>query len=293
MMKWWTSFFRSWGNRLLCLLALAMPSVGAVAVETMPPMRIGLTPVFLDDQPRILSVWQDYLEARLGRVVSFVQRGSYREIADLLLRGEIDAAWLCGLSYVERQARMSLIVVPVYEGAPLYRSLLIVPKNDQETDSWKHLPAGVFAFSDPDSNSGYLYPRFSMKDAGIDPKRYFRKTFFAHGHRNVVEAVAVGLADAGAVDSYVWEALTKNHPDLTGGTRVVLRSETFGFPPIVARADLPQQDLFKLRQVFVGMSEDPGGRRLLELLNLDGFVTSRPSLYDRIVEMSRALGRMP
>ncbi|MEA3276509.1 MAG: phosphate/phosphite/phosphonate ABC transporter substrate-binding protein [Pseudomonadota bacterium] len=278
---------------MLWFLAVGGLAFAAATLGQASPMRIGLTPVFLDDQPRILKAWQDYLEQRLGRPVSFVQRGSYREITDLLLRGKLDVAWLCGLPYVERQARMSLVAVPLYQGAPLYRSFLIVPKDDLETASWEDLPAGVFAFSDPDSNSGYLYPRYAMKKAGIDPERHFRKTFFVHGHRNVVEAVAVGLADAGAVDAYVWETLGRDRPELTADTRVVLRSETFGFPPIVARADLPESEMLGLRRVLVNMGEDPEGLRVLNLFNLDGFVAAKPALYDRIADMSRSLGRVP
>ncbi len=292
-MTWCTPFFRVLKNRLLCCLAVAALTLTAVTFGQASPMRFGLTPVFLDDQPRILGAWQDYLENRLGRSISFVQRGSYREITDLLLRGELDAAWLCGLPYVEQRLRMSLVAVPVYQGSPLYRSLLIVPKDDLETTEWDDVPAGVFAFSDPDSNSGYLYPRYAMKRAGIDPERYFRKTFFAHGHRNVVEAVAAGLADAGAVDAYVWETLSRDQPELTADTRVVLRSETFGFPPIVARADLPGSEVLALRRVLVAMAEDPQGLRVLDFFNLDGFVEAKPALYDRIAEISGSLGRVP
>jgi len=278
---------------LLCCVVAATLAFAAVTHGQTPPMRIGLTPVFLDDQPRVLNAWRDYLEKRMGRPVSFIQRGSYREITDLLLRGELDAAWLCGLPYVERQSRMSLVATPVYQGSPLYRSLLIVPKGDLDTAEWEDVPSGVFAFSDPDSNSGYLYPRYAMKKAGIDPERHFRKTFFAHGHRNVVEAVAAGLADAGAVDAYVWETLERDHPELTADTRIVLRSKTFGFPPIVARADLSESEMLALRRVLVYMGEDPEGVRVLDLFNLDGFVEAKPALYDRIAEMSRSLGRVP
>lgn len=288
-----TPFVWALKNWLLCGLAVAGLTFAVVAFGQASPMRFGLTPVFLDDEPRILSAWQDYLEQRLGRPVRFVQRGSYREITDLLLRGELDAAWLCGLPYVERQSRMSLVAVPSYLGSPLYRSLLIVPKDDLETTEWENVPASVFAFSDPDSNSGYLYPRYAMKKAGIDPERHFRKTFFAHGHRNVVEAVAVGLADAGAVDAYVWETLSRDHPELTADTRVVLRSETFGFPPIVARSDLPGSEVSALRRVLVDMGEDADGLRVLDLFNLDGFVEAKPALYGRIADMSRSLGRAP
>lgn len=292
-MKQQTSFRPAPRKWLLALLATAALGWSAAAFADGLPIRIGLTPVFLDDQPRILNAWRDYLENRMGRPIGFVQRGSYREITDLLLRGELEAAWLCGLPYVERQSRMSLVATPVYQGSPLYRSLLIVPKDDQDTAEWADVPSGVFAFSDPDSNSGYLYPRYAMKKAGIDPEQHFRKTFFAHGHRNVVEAVAVGLADAGAVDAYVWETLEKDHPELTADTRVVLRSETFGFPPIVARADLPKSEILALRRVLVDMGADPEGLRVLDLFNLDGFVEAKPALYDRIAELSRSLGRVP
>lgn len=270
------------------LVAVAMVQAAARA----EPLRVGLTPVFLDDQPRITKLWRDYLESRLGREVEFVQRATYREIVDLLLRGGLDVAWICGLPYVERIARLSLVATPVYQGAPLYRSYLIVPSADTTTHSWTDLPHGVFAFSDPDSNSGYLYPRWAMRKAGIDVDSYFRKTFFTRSHRSVVEAVAARLADAGAVDGYIWDTLALKHPELTAGTRVVLRSETFGFPPIVARKDLPPEEILELRRVLGWMEDDPAGREVLEQLNLDGFTRVSPALYDGIAAMSRALGRM-
>ena len=290
--KWQASFSRVLRAVLIGSLMATGLAIAGDALGERFPLRIGLTPVFLDDQPRILQAWRDHLERRLGRAVNFVQRGSYREISDLLLRGDLEAAWLCGLPYVELQSKLTLVAVPVYQGAPLYRSFLIVPRDDTSTQSWEDLRAGVFAFSDPDSNSGFLYPSYAMRKAGIAPERYFRKTFFARGHRNVVEAVAVGLADAGAVDGYVWDTLKRAHPELTADTRVVLRSETFGFPPIVARQDLPDSEALGLRRVLLEMAGDPEGRHVLELLNLDGFVEAKPALYDRIAEMSGLVGRL-
>ena len=87
--------------------------------------------------------------------------------------------------------------------------------------------------------------------------------------------------------------LRRDQPELTADTRVVMRSETFGFPPIVARADLPEGEMLALRRVLVDMGEDPEGLRVLELFNLDGFVEAKPALYDRIAAISRSLGRVP
>lgn len=270
------------------LLAGWMVSVGA---ET-GTLRLGITPVFLDDQPAIQQAWKEYLELRLKRPVSFVQRGSYREIIDLLLRGKLDAAWICGLPYVENKRRLVLVAAPVYQGEPTYRSYLVVSKNDKKTQGWADLRAGsVFAFSDPDSNSGSLYPRVTMRNAGIDPDRYFRKTLYAHGHSSVVQSVAEGVADAGSVASYVWDTIARDHPEITGMTRIAARSETFGAPPVVARADLPANEVAELRAALKQMADAPEGKRALRLLNLDGFVDVPASHYESVELMARSLGR--
>jgi phosphonate transport system substrate-binding protein len=65
----------------------ALTLLPARAAET--PVRIGLTPVFLDDQMNFLSQWRHWLEVKLGRAVVFVQRGSYREVTDLIRSGKL------------------------------------------------------------------------------------------------------------------------------------------------------------------------------------------------------------
>ena len=280
---------RPWSLQWLGLALLACLAWGEALAARADALRIGLTPVFLDDQPRILRAWQEQLAQQLDRPVSFVKRGTYREITNMLLRRELDAAWLCGLPYVNRQSALALVAAPLYQGAPLYRSYLLVHKDDTETNAWRDLTPGVFAYSDPDSNSGYLYPRWAMRKAGIDPDRHFRRSFFAHSHRNVIEAVASGLADAGAVDGYVWDTLARIHPKITTNTRVVKRSETFGFPPIVARLDLPEHTLEGLRDALTSMDKEPQGRAVLQQLNLDGFVEVKPALYRGIAAMVHSL----
>ncbi|MEJ2380070.1 MAG: phosphate/phosphite/phosphonate ABC transporter substrate-binding protein [Gammaproteobacteria bacterium] len=273
---------------LLFVLVTAMP-LAARAARLEAPLRVGLTPVFLDDHVNFLRAWKRYLEEHIGQPVEFVQRKSYREINELLLRDEIDFAWVCGFPYVQHWHTFRLVAVPVFQGKPLYRSYLIVPASDHVTRGWRDLRGKVFAFSDPDSNSGYLYPQYHMRQLGIVPPQFFRAFFFAWGHRNVVEAVAAGLAQAGAVDGYVWETLAKQDPGLTKRTRVVARSPLFAFPPIVARNALPRAAVEKFQRTLVHMSDDPQGRRLLRELNLDGFAVEPPALFDSIHQMMLAV----
>lgn len=253
-----------------------------------PPetINIGVTPVFITHKTRVLNEWRNYLEERLGHPVRFLQRSSYREIMDLLLDGQLDFAWICGYPYIRHETQLRLMAVPLYRGQPLYRSYLIVPASDKTTTSLSDLKGAVFAFSDPDSNSGYLVPQYQLLKMGFDAKTFFRKNFFTWAHDKVISAVALNVADGGAVDGYVWETLALINPGLTSRTRVVSRSEQFGFPPLVARKDLNYTTFARVQRVFLEMNKDPEGSNLLKQVNLDGFIWGEPSLFDEISRMA-------
>ena len=161
---------------------------------------------------------------------------------------------------------------------------MIVPSSDQHTNSIADLGGKIYAFSDPDSNSGWLVPNSLLFRLGKDPTTFFRKTFYTWGHRRVVDAVAVGLAQGGSVDGYVWDTLQIHHPEVTQQTRVAYRSAKYGFPPFVTRAMLPAADFKQLQEVLVGMKGTPAGKDLLAKLNLDGFQVAPESVFAGIAE---------
>jgi len=266
-------------GRLALAALLVLGPVAAVAADA---LRIGTTAVFLDDQAAFLKSWGRYIEARIGRPVQFVQRGSYREITELMRNGNLDLAWVCSPPYLQNRDRMVLAVVPIFRGKPLYQSYLIVPASDVKTRGFEDLEGKIYAFSDPDSNSGWLAPQAAMKRAQLDPRAHFKRTFFTWAHKKVVEAVAVGLAQGGSVDGYVWETLALLHPEITSKTRVAWKSPWYGFPPVVASAAMPKRELAGLQDLFVGMKNDDEGRRLLEQLNLDGFSKEEARLFESV-----------
>lgn len=274
--------------------AAALPLLrGAESAAAIPAseIRIGLTPVFLDDQLDFLKRLRSYLSNRLETPVRFVQRGSYREIVEQIRTGKIDFAWLCGYPYVRFKRDMKLLAVPLYHGNPLYQSYFIVPASDTTTTSLRDLRGKMFAYSDPDSNSGYLVPQYQLLRAGEDPTTFFSRSFFTWGHRKIIEAVGVGLAQGGAVDGYVWDTLALVRPELTAATRIVSRSPELGYPPFVARAGIADDVFRKMQQVLLTMVRDTEGARLLKTLNLDGFIAGSDQLFDGITIMARLLAK--
>lgn len=253
------------------------------------PVTLGLTPVFVDTDLVLLKAIERELSSRLGRPVVLIKRRTYQEIMAMLLAGQVTAAWICGYPFIRYRDQLSVLVTPLYKGVPLYRAYFIA-RPDVAGDTLESFRGRSHAFSDPDSNSGWLVTRHLLAEAGATPDSFFSRTFFTYGHRNVVRAVAAGLADCGSVDGYVWDVLSEREPELARQTRVVLRSAPMGFPPIACLAAARGKPLVEmLGETLRGLSRDTSGCAVLELLRLDGFATAQASLYDTIEAMYRSL----
>jgi phosphonate transport system substrate-binding protein len=263
-------------------LALSPAAPARAAVRPDTTIRFGLTPVFLTSDLELLGRLESYLQRATGSPVALVTRRTYQEITALLVAGELDAAWICGYPFVAHRDALQLVAVPLWRGRPLYQSYLIVDR-DRAAGGLADLRGDIHAFSDPDSNSGFLQTRAALAKAGERPDTFFSRTLFTYGHRNVIRAVSSGLAASGSVDGYVYAVVAELEPRLTEGTRVLQASEWLGFPPIAApRQPVDRGRLAALTAALLAMAEAPDGRAVLAMLRLDGFSTEPASLFDAI-----------
>lgn len=273
-------------RRRTFLLAAIFASLGfGWSNASNAPLQFGLTPVFLTNDLELLTQLRSYLSRKCGTEVQLVQRRTYEEITTLLLSGQLDAAWICGYPFAQYKSELALVAVPEWHGKPLYQSYIIVPLN-REAHSIDDLKGDLHAFSDPNSNSGYLVTTALLAERHQRPESFFRKTIFTYGHRNVVRAVASGLAQSGSVDGYVWEVMAELEPELTSKTKVLQKSEELGFPPVAClRKNSEDQRIVALRNALIEMKDDVEGQGILRLLRLDGFADEPESLFNRIAAM--------
>lgn len=274
------------GRRRLACAGAAMLAASPIrrAGAATRPIQFGLTPVFLTNDLQILDQLQRYLEEACGAPVQLTTRRTYQEITALLVSGQLDAAWICGFPYVVYRNDLQLVAVPVWNGRPEYQAYLIGSQG-RRLESLHDLRGDVHAFSDPDSNSGYLVTMAALAEAGLDAAPTFKRSFFTYGHRNVIRAVASGLAQSGSVDGYVFDVVAEIEPRLTGPLAVLRRSEWLGFPPVAApvRSAIPGRTAL-IREALMTMGQSPTGRAVLSSLRLDGFTPGSPALFGGIAE---------
>ena len=258
-----------------------------------PKFRIGLTPVILADQVAFLSRWGRYLSERMDCHVNFIARETYQSILELLSSGQIDAAWICGYPFVRFESELTLLNVPLYQGNSTYQAYLIRPKTNAVSGTvaikdWGDLRGKVLAYSDPLSNSGWPVAQAQLALVGV-AARDLKRSFFAHGHRNVAESVAARLAHAGSIDGYVWETMRQQNMSAANETEIVWKSEAFGFPPLVTKSKTTHPKREALQKTLMAMSGDEAGRGLLRALNLSGFTDGTPAMFDSIRRQARTV----
>lgn len=232
----------------------------------------------------------DYIGAKLDREVELIQRKTYEEVNQLLAKGQIDLAFICSGPYTigKKQYGIEALAVPKIRGKPFYQSYLIVNK-DSRFHTIEGLRGSVFAFTDPDSNTGRLVPIYWLMQMGDTPESFFKNINYTYGHDNSILAVAKGLVDGATVDSLIWEYFNKRNPIHTSRTRIIKRSELFGSPPLVASITLPAQQKERIQQLLLTMHEDPAGKRILDELMIEQFVPPKEEWYDSILRMKQDL----
>jgi phosphonate transport system substrate-binding protein len=235
----------------------------------------------------------DDLGRALARPYRFVQRGTYREVNDLLLRGELDLAFICSGAYaiLPPDAPVEIVAVPIVGGTSVYHSLIIVRK-DSRAQRFEDLIGVRFAFTDPLSNTGYLYPMFRAAMLG-GADDFFGSTLFSGSHERSVLAVYRRLADGAAVDDLVFAQVVTPDSLYWDQFRIVETSPAFAIPPVVAPTSVPAELRTRMREFFLGLARTPEGQQRLAALGFDGFTAGGKEHYASIREMLRVAGAPP
>ena len=234
----------------------------------------------------------DYIGAKMNRKVRLIQRKTYGEVNELFQKGQVDLAFICSGPYSvgKETYGFEALATPIVREKPFYQSYLIVNKTSTY-QNLMDLRGKVFAFTDPDSNTGALVPRYWLSKMGETPESFFERFTYTYSHDNSIMAVARALVDGATVDGHKWEYFESKNPIYSSRTRIIKKSEPFGSPPLVASVALPPQSKEQIRQSVFRMHLNPEGKKILDKLMIDRFVPPEEEWYEPIRQMKYTLMR--
>lgn len=255
----------------------AILRVGFVPSENSAQMAQKVAPLLAD------------LSKRVGmKTVSFVAQ-DYPGVVEAMKHRKVDAAFLAPLPSVmaEREANGRILLKATRYKREFYYSAIIV-RRDSGLRTVKDLKGKRFAFGDPFSMAGNIFPKAVLRSNGLDPDRDV-EFVSSGGHDQTVLAVFNKAADAGAVfanDPLGKEGAWSFHlrtPDERSQIVPINISKPIPNDTFTVRADLDAGVVAKLKAALLAMSATPG--LLHEIYHLDGLKEAKYEDYESVREI--------
>lgn len=226
------------------------------------------------------------ISEKLGCPVDVEIGTSYTATIEAMRAGKIDAAEFGPLSYVLAHKLADAQAVATYanaDGQPDTYTASIVTWPGSGITMLKGVAGHTFAYSDPASTSGHLFPAYALKSAGIDPDHGVQ-AIYAGSHTASFEALLNHKVQAGEMNSpeiaSAQVAGIYNPKDFV----TLWTSQPIPQDPIVVRGNLPPAFKAKLADVLahLDLSSIPKSESKIMGLSGKGYIPATDADYDGI-----------
>lgn len=269
-----------------------VPSGNSKGGSTKQPLRVGLIPnIAPEEQKAKYEPLRVYLEESLDRPVQLFVATNYAGVVQAMASDKLDLAYFGGLTYVQalKQVEVEPVVTEIdaETGTEQYYSLIIAGV-DSGVNSLADLKGKDFAFGDPSSTSGSLYPRKMLQEAGYDWEKDFApiaRVTYSGGHDATAKAVETGKVAAGGIEGRVLARLVKDGKVDPSKLKVIDKRLVQGYPWCTSGKMDPKLKE-QVRQAFLSI-DDPA---LLDLLRAKRYVSVTAQDYDEVRSDAERLG---
>jgi phosphonate transport system substrate-binding protein len=233
------------------------------------------------------------LEEATGKKIEFYMPTSYSSVVEALLGKWVDIATLGPESYVIAHKKDPSIEVfatyykkahGVQPAGPGYKSTLITKKGSK-FDSIESLKGSVLLLVDPASTSGALIPKALFTKVIKEPlDKYFSRVAFSGGHDLSTIAIENGKADAAFVATHRFMNTVDTGKAKVDDFNYLWTSPLIPQDPFVYRSQLCPDLKAKIKNAFLNLDKTPEGRKYLDNVDAEKFVSMSDSDYDIIRE---------
>ncbi len=235
----------------------------------------------------------DYIADKVGHPIYIKQKKTYDEVNKLLENSEVDFAFICSGAFVGeyKKGAVKLLVAPEIDSTIHYHAYIIAQK-ESEIKKFEDLKNKSFAFTDPLSNTGRLYPLKKLAQVHQSEDDFFLKTVYTYGHDISIQMVNRGIIDGASVHGLIFEYLSLYHPEKVENIKIIEESEKFGMPPVVIPATLKQSKVNKYREIFLNIHHDSIGKEILDKLLIDQFIIVSDTIYNSVFQLKELINNV-
>lgn len=215
-------------------------------------VRFGVEPY--ESSQRLLPVYTDIAKMigdKLGCTVQLYVATSYNAEIEAMRNDKLEFGQFGPLGYVLAHQVAHAEAVASFAGdkdrpATYYASIVTWPGSGIKTIA--DVKGRSFAYSDPSSTSGHLFPAFGLRKNGIDPDNGV-KAIYAGSHTASFEALRNHKVQSGELNSEEIASATLHGQYNPKAFVTLWQSDAIPLDPLAVRGDLPAE--FKARLAHV------------------------------------------
>ncbi|GGH59182.1 putative selenate ABC transporter substrate-binding protein [Comamonas phosphati] len=287
------SLARRTALRGMAIAAMAASSLVSMArADTPTVLRVSAIP---DEAPtelqRKFKPLGEYLSQATGIKVVFTPVSDYAAVVESLATRKLDMAWLGGFTFVQAKIRTHGTATPIVQRAEdaVFTSKFITA--DPAITRLSDLKGKTFAFGAPSSTSGSLMPRYFLQQDGINPEKDFKTVAYSGAHDATAAFVAAGKAEAGVLNTSVWDKLVESRKVDTSKVRVFATTPTYYDYNWTVRGDLDPALIKKLTDAFLALDPSkPEHKAIMDLQRASKFIPTKAENYVGIEAAAKSAG---
>ena len=277
---------------VLCLILVGF--IGSKSAVKQDDQTDAVTMVFIPISEDVTQTLQaaetlgELLEAETGLTIHVYVSGCNGSAIEAMAAQEADFGWLGAVPYAYASVLYGIEakLTTVRSGQSYYRSQFLV-RSDSGIDDLSDLAGKNFAFADPLSSSGYLYPALHIsKTQGTSAEDFFDQSFFVGGHSAVVSAVYNGEYEGtsihgGSTYEDARASVVSGIPDVYTETKVIAYTENIPNDTVSVRAGLDEETTQQVVDGLLDIAASQAGQTALQdLYGIEGLILADDSDYD-------------
>jgi phosphate/phosphite/phosphonate ABC transporter binding protein len=261
----------------------------AQAVE----LKFGFTPVLSEaEMKEEFQPLMDYLTKSTGIEVTLYIAKTYGDLRQQMEAGKVDIGSFSPFAYVDAVTggKIKIIAQSILDYSAFYKGLIIT-KKDSGISGLADLKGKRFAFVDPKSASGYVYPRAMLIEKGFDPDKFFGETIFSGGHDKVIIAVLDGKVEAGAIYDGAL-AIAKGKGLKTEDLTAIASTDPIPHDAVVVRSDLDDVATKKIQKALIDLEKTEEGKKVIakSKKKLTGHILADDKTFDVVRRTAKIAG---
>ncbi|MEG6573176.1 phosphate/phosphite/phosphonate ABC transporter substrate-binding protein [Caldibacillus debilis] len=234
----------------------------------------------------------DRLSEELDMKVSAVTMTSYNALIEAMGANQVQIGFIPAFGYViaHEQYGVEVLLKSIRYGSGTYRAQYVV-RADSGIDSLEDLKGKVWAYADPTSTSGFLFPasqlmeKFNLKSKEELQTKFFKDYLVAGGHDNAAIAVYEGDADVATTFEDVRTELKDEYPDVMEKLKVIGYTDPIPNDTISVTKELDDELVQKIKEIFLSFNDDKEMIKIMnEVYNWDAIAEASDDEYQVVKE---------